>query len=103
MFVGVSGGRGPRGDVQLSEEIADMPVNRLLAYGQLCGYGLVGFSGGDKTKHLQLTRRQPMRTSRQSNLCERVDTGKIRRGAELCENSLCRIQFQRRQCQSKSA
>ncbi len=53
------GGRARR-NIQLGENVAHVPVDGLLAQGQLGGDRLVRLAGGDEAQHLQLARRQPM-------------------------------------------
>jgi hypothetical protein len=46
---------GAAGDVEFVEDIADMSCNRLLTEAELVGDHAVRASGGNETKHLQLT------------------------------------------------
>src|SRR5688572_26014851 len=82
VLVAVGGGRGARGHVELGEDVADVPVHRLLAQRELCGDGLVGLARGDQAEHLQLARRESVRTVWGISPGKRIDARDVRRGAE---------------------
>src|SRR5262245_25093468 len=59
------GGRGrARRHVELYEDVAQVPVDRLLAQEQLAGNRLVGLARGDEPQHLELARAQAVRVPR---------------------------------------
>src|SRR5215208_736323 len=95
VLVRVGCGRGARGQAQLGEDIAHVPVYRPLAKDQLGGDHLVGLTGGDQAQHLMLTWRQPMNMDGRSPVGERVDSGEIRRSSKVCEVPSGRFQLQR--------
>src|SRR5215217_96329 len=94
VFVRVSRGRSARGQAQLGEDVAHVPVHRPLAEDQLGGDRLVGLTGGDQAQHLMLTWRQPMSIDGRGSAGERVDPGKIRRSSKVCEVAAGRFQLQ---------
>ena len=61
VFVGVGGGGGPRGQIELGEDVAEVTGHRLLADGQLGRDGAVGPAGGDEAEDLDLAARQRTR------------------------------------------
>src|SRR5215213_3083752 len=95
VLVRVGCGRGARGQAQLSEDVAHVPVYRPLAKDQLGGDRLVGLAGGDQAQHLMLTRRQPMSIDGRGSAGERVDSGEIWRSSKVCEVAAGRFQLQR--------
>ena len=95
--VGEGRGRGARGDVELGEDIAHVPVDRLLAQGQLAGDGLVRLAGGDQAQDLQARAVSAHASADRTGLLrQRVDPGEIRRGAELLEHGPGRIDLETR-------
>src|SRR6187431_680188 len=63
--------RGARGHVQLDEDVAHMPIDRLLAQEKRVGDGLVGLAGGDEQEHLVFPRAQAVRTRRGTDVGSR--------------------------------
>src|ERR687897_1933552 len=94
VLVSVGRGRGARGQAQLGEDVAHVPVHRPLAKDQLGGDRFVGLTGGDQAQHLMLTRRQPMNIDGRSPAGERVDPGEIRRSSKVREVAAGRFQLQ---------
>src|SRR5262245_29552144 len=70
-------GGGPRGDVRLVENVADVPVDGLLAEEQLLRDRLVGLAGGDQAQDLKLAGGEPARGARRRGL-----VGVVRRRAQ---------------------
>src|SRR5437867_4017507 len=78
VLVGVRGGRGARGDPQLREDVAHVPVYRPLAEHELAGDGPVRRAPGDETKHLQLALGESMSGGRLPARRERVHPRDVR-------------------------
>src|SRR5215213_2643515 len=95
VLVRVGCGRGARGQAQLGEDVAHVPVDRPLAKNQLGGDRLIGLAGGDQAQHLMLTRRQPMSIDWRSSAGELADSGEIRRSSKVCEVAAGRFKLQR--------
>src|SRR5687767_725971 len=86
VLVGVCRGRRARRNVELREDVAHVPVDRLLAQEQLFRDRLVGLAAGDEAQHLELARRQTMRPRRRTLLGDRVQAREFRRGSQALEH-----------------
>ena len=61
VLVGGGGGRGARGDAELGEDVAHVPVDGALAEHERGGDRLVGLAGGDQAQDLELALGEAMR------------------------------------------
>src|SRR5712671_4012286 len=55
------GCRGAGGHVQLDEDVAHVPIDRLLTQEQLAGDGFVGLTRGDEQQYLEFARAETVR------------------------------------------
>jgi hypothetical protein len=94
VLVGEGRRRGSRGDIELGEDVADVPIDCLLAQGKLARNGLVGFAGRDPAKDLEFARCQPISLIGRGALHQRVDPGEIGCGAQPLEYGLGRVDLQ---------
>ena len=96
MLDGVRGCGGAGGNVELDEDVADVPVHRFLAESEFPCDGLVGAARGDKTKNLKFALAQIVRGGALAGDRQRVEPGEIGPRPEFSEDASCRFELKRR-------
>ena len=95
VLVRIGGGRRTRGDAELGEDVAHVPVHRPHAEDELGGDRFVRVPGCEMAQHYELALAQSVGVVGCGARTARVEVDEIRRRRQFCEGGASRFQLER--------